>query len=204
MNNNWTHKIARLLVKLLIKTPVKPNHITVVRLVSGIIACVMFATGIRYWEVIGGFIWILSTLLDCIDGELARMRNQCSEWGHKFDYFSDTTVTALFFVGIGIGARDAIPELLAVMMGFVAGFGVVIASTLAEKIDQLKEKVDEKAFPGFAGFDFDDILLLFVIIVWADWQLYFLIGASIGAPLFALLTFHKLRQINSESSESEL
>ncbi len=128
------------------------------------------------------------------------MKNQSSEFGHKFDYFSDTTVTALFFVGIGMGARDSIPELLAVMMGFVAGFGVVVASTLAEQIDQLKEKIGEKAFPGFAGFDFDDILLFFAVIIWADWQLYFLIGASIGAPLFALFTFHKLRQIKSDSS----
>ncbi|MGB1800538.1 MAG: CDP-alcohol phosphatidyltransferase family protein [Gammaproteobacteria bacterium] len=202
MNNNWTHKIARLLVKTLVKTPVKPNHITTVRLITGIIACVMFATGIRYWEVIGGFIWILSTLLDCIDGELARMRNQCSEWGHKFDYFSDTTVTALFFIGIGIGARDAIPELLAVILGFVAAQSVVVAIVLAERIDQLKEKVGEKAYPGIAGFNFDDILFLFALIIWLDWQLYFLIGASIGAPLFALLTRHKLRQINSGSGGS--
>lgn len=198
MKNNWTHKISRQLVMPLLNTPVKPDHITIVRLFTGIIACVMFASGIRYWEVIGGFIWILSTLLDCADGELARLRNQCSEWGHKFDYFSDTTVTALFFIGIGIGARDAIPELVAVILGFVAAQSVVVAIVLAERIDQLKEKVGEKAYPGIAGFNFDDILFLFALIIWLDWQLYFLISASIGAPLFALLTRHKLRQLNSD------
>ena len=202
MKNNWTHKIARLLVMPLLNTTVKPDHITIVRLFTGIIACVMFASGIRYWEVIGGFIWILSTLLDCADGELARMRNQCSEWGHKFDYFSDVTVTALFFVGIGLGARDSIPELVSVIMGFVAGNGVVVTSVLTEQIDQLKESTDEKAYPGIAGFNFDDILFLFALIIWVDWQLYFLISASIGAPLFALLTFHKLRQINSDTCGS--
>ena len=202
MKNNWTHKIARLLVMPLLNTPVKPDHITIVRLFTGIIACVMFASGIRYWEVIGGFIWILSTLLDCADGELARMRNQCSERGHKFDYFSDTTVTALFFIGIGIGARDAIPELLAVILGFIAAQSVVVAIVLAERIDQLKEKVGEKAYPGIAGFNFDDILFLFALIIWLDWQLYFLIGASIGAPLFALLTRHNLHNIISDTRKS--
>ena len=202
MNNNWTHKIARLLVLILVKTPVKPNHVTIVRLVSGITACVMFATGIRYWEVVGAATWLVSVFLDCVDGELARMKNQTSEFGHNFDYLSDTVVTALFFIGIGIGARDSMPELVAVILGFVAAQGVVVAIVLAEQIDQLKAEVGEKAYPGFAGFNFDDILFLFALIIWLDWQLYFLLGASIGAPLFALLTRHKLRQINSGSGGS--
>jgi phosphatidylglycerophosphate synthase len=198
---SWTHKVARFCLIPVIKSPITPNHLTVLRLITGIIACVTFASGVRYWEIIGGFIWILSAFLDCADGELARMRNQSSEWGHKFDFFSDTTVTALFFVGIGIGARDSLPELVAVILGFVAAQGVVVTTVLAEQIDQLKEKEGEKAYPGFAGFNFDDILFLFALIIWLDWQLYFLIGASIGAPLFALLTRHKLRQIISTSNE---
>ena len=202
MKKNWTHKIARLLVMPLVNTPVKPNHITIARLFTGIVACVAFASGIRFWEILGGFIWLLSTLLDCADGELARARNQCSEWGHKFDLFSDTTVTALFFIGIGIGARDSMPELVAVILGFVAAQGVVIAIVLAEQIDQVKAEVGGKAYPGFAGFNFDDILFLFSLIIWLDWQLYFLIGASIGAPLFALLTFYKLRKINSDTRKT--
>lgn len=78
--DNWTHKIARCLVFPLLDTPITPNHITIVRFITGIAACVAFASGIRFWEVLGGFVWVLSALLDCADGELARMRNQCSEW----------------------------------------------------------------------------------------------------------------------------
>jgi phosphatidylglycerophosphate synthase len=196
LSDNWTHKVARLFVLPLLDSPITPNHLTILRLITGVTACVAFASGIRSWEIIGGFIWILSALLDCADGELARMRNQCSEWGHKFDYFSDVTVTALFFVGIGIGARDAIPEIVAIIMGLVAAAGVIVAEVLAERIDQLKKVDDEKAYPGMAGFNFDDILFLFALIVWIDWQQYFLIGASIGAPLFALLTLYKFYQIH--------
>ena len=196
---SWTHKVARFCLIPVIKSPITPNHLTVLRLITGIIACVTFASGIRYLEIIGGFIWILSALLDCADGELARMRNQSSEWGHKFDFFSDTTVTALFFIGIGIGARDSMPELVAVVLGFIIAQGVVVAAVLTEKIDQIKEESGDKAYPGIAGFNFDDILFLFALIIWLDWQMYFLVGASIGAPLFALLTFYKLVQINPDS-----
>ena len=130
------------------------------------------------------------------------MRNQCSEWGHKLDYFSDVTVTALFFLGIGIGLRDSMPAAWSVSMGLVAAAGVITAEILAEKIDQLKKRTGEKAYPGIVGFNFDDILFLFAVIVWLDWQQYFLIGASVGAPLFALLTMYKLRQFYSEIHQS--
>jgi len=195
LDHSWTHKVARLCLLPLIDTPVTPNHITMLRLLTGIAACVAFATGIRFWEILGGFIWILSTFLDCADGELARLRQTCSEWGHKFDYFSDTLVTALFFVGIGIGLRDSISGLWAVSMGIVAGGGVVVAGVLAERIDQHKKESGEKAYQGIAGFDFDEILFLFAFIVWFGWQEPFLIGASIGAPLFALVTLYKLRKL---------
>lgn len=148
-----------------------------------------------FGEILGGFIWILSTFLDCADGELARMRQACSEWGHKIDYFSDVTVTALFFVGIGIGLRYSILGFWAVTMGIIAGGGVIVAEILAERIDQLKKETSDKAYPGIAGFDFDEILFLFAFIVWFGWQKPFLIGATIGAPLFALFTLYKLRKI---------
>lgn len=203
ISDNWSHKVARFFVLPLLDSAITPNHLTVLRLTTGVIACVAFASGMRYWEVLGGFIWVLSTLLDCADGELARMRNQCSEWGHKLDYFSDVTVTALFFVGIGIGSRDSIPELIAIIMGLAAASGVIVAEVLAERIDQLKKVDGKKAYPGIAGFNFDDILFLFALIVWIDWQQYFLIGASIGAPLFAILTLHKYRQIQLTTSQAQ-
>jgi len=195
----WAHKIARLCILPLIDTSVTPNHITMLRLVTGIAACVAFATGIRFWEIIGGFIWILSTFLDCADGELARLRKSCSEWGHKFDYFSDTVVTALFFIGIGIGLRDSLPGQWAILIGIIASSGVLVASISAERIDQHKKEFSEKAYQGIAGFDFDEILFLFAFVVWFGWQKPFLIGASIGAPLFALLTLYKLRKLLNNS-----
>ncbi|MDX1518839.1 MAG: hypothetical protein R3318_01870, partial [Gammaproteobacteria bacterium] len=48
---------------------------------------------------------------------------------------------------------------------------------------------------GFAGFDFDDILYLFPLIVWFDWHFLFLAGASVGAPTFALLTWTRWKAV---------
>ena len=64
---------------------------------------------------------------------------------------------------------------------------------MAEKIDQMKKDTGEKAYPGFAGFDFDDALYLFGPVVWLDWHMPLVVGAAIGAPAFALLTLWRLR-----------
>lgn len=107
--------------------------------------------------------------------------------GHKFDYFCDISVTALFFVGIGIGLRETSPGYWSIAMGISASAGVVAAEILAEIIDQSQKNPGGKAY---AGFDFDDVLYLFASVVWPGWHYPFLIGA----PAFALLTWYKLRK----------
>jgi len=83
------------------------------------------------------------------------------------------------------------------LMGFTAAAGVIIAEILAETIDQAKKEEGEKAYPGIAGFDFDDILYLFAPVVWFNLHLPFVVGASVGAPAFAILTWYRLQAVNN-------
>lgn len=190
--NSWTHKLARICILPLVNTCISPNHITLLRLFTGLAACIAIATKFNF---IGGILWLLSTFLDRADGELARITGKTSEWGHKFDYCTDTIITALFFVAIGVSLKDVLPEYLSISMGLCAAAGVVFAEIFAEIIDQKKKHLGQKAYPGIAGFDFDDILYLFAPIVWLNWHLPFLIGASFGAPAFAIFTFYCYKKI---------
>ena len=192
VGDSWTHKIARVCILPLVKTPVTPNHLTIFRLITGLAACSAFAIGTQEWNLWGGVLWIFSAFLDRADGELARVSGKTSEWGHKFDYYCDASVTALFFVGIGIGLREFSLGYWTIIMGFSAAAGVVATEILAEIIDQAQKETGDKAYSGFAGFDFDDILYLFAPVVWLNWHFLFLIGASVGAPIFALLTWYRL------------
>ena len=79
-------------------------------------------------------------------------------------------------------------------MGVSSTTGVFIAQIYAEKIDQMNNNTGDKAFPGLWGFEFDDVLYLFAPIVWLGWQMPFVVGASVGAPAFALLTWYKWRR----------
>jgi len=200
VGDSWTHKIARVCILPLVNTPITPNHLTTLRLITGVAACGLFAIGTTEWNLYGGILWILSAFLDRADGELARVTGKISPWGHKYDYFSDVFVTALFFIGIGIGLRNTIfwnveLGLWTIVMGICASAGVIAAEILAEKIDRARKDTGEKAYAGFAGFDFDDVLYLFAPVVWLNLHPPFLIGASVGAPVFALLTWYRFKKL---------
>jgi len=198
VGDSWTHKIARVCILPLVNTAVTPNHLTILRLITGIAACSFFTVGSQEWNLWGGVLWLISSFLDRADGELARVSNKTSEWGHKFDYFCDVTVTTLFFVGIGIGLREYSLGYWTILMGLIAAVAVIVAEVLAEIIDQANKDTGEKAYPGFAGFDFDDVLYLFAPLVWLDWHYPFLIAASIGAPIFALVTWCRLQKSKTD------
>ena len=195
LGRTWTHKLALIFVRPLANTFVTPNHLTFLRLITGLVACYCFATGDRELMIWGGWIWVLSAFLDRTDGELVRVSGKTSAWGHKFDMFCDSATTSLFFVAGGIGLRDTELGHWAIFMGIAGGLGVLAAEYYAEQIDKRNDDPDDRAYPGFADFDFDDVLYLFAVIAWFDWFMPIVIGASIGAPAFALLTWYKWQKL---------
>lgn len=198
VGDSWTHKIARLCILPLVNTPVTPNHLTTLRLVTGVAACAAFAAGDRAWDIWGGWLWLLSAFLDRADGELARLSGKTSPWGHRYDMICDVSVTSLFFLGAGIGLRGTWLGDWAILLGALGAVGVFAAELFAEAIDRRKAETGGKAWPGLWGFDFDDVLYLFAPIVWLGWQMPFVIGSAAGAPAFALLTWWKLRRLRRE------
>lgn len=179
------------MVRPLVGGPITPNHLTTARLVTGVAACSAFAFGTASGNLWGGVLWILSALLDRADGELARLGGTTSPSGHTYDYACDVAVNGLFFLGIGIGLRHGVLGPWTIAMGALAGATIVAASILSELLE--KQRADGvKAYAGYGGFDFDDVLYLFAPVAWLDWLFPLLIGAAIGGPVFALLTWYRL------------
>ncbi len=202
VGDSWTHKLARVCILPLVNTPITPNHLTALRLVTGLGACLAFAIGDRNWNIWGGWLWLFSAFLDRADGELARVGGKITPGGHKFDMITDTLVTSLFFLGAGIGLRHTELGGIAILAGVAGSLGVFAAEYFAEIIDQMGKDTGDKAYPGIWGFDFDDILYLFAPVIWLGWQTPFVLGASVGAPLFALLTWYRLNRARRENAEA--
>ncbi|MCK6452415.1 MAG: CDP-alcohol phosphatidyltransferase family protein [Alphaproteobacteria bacterium] len=190
---SWSHVVARALVRPLVGGPVTPNHLTTARLATGIAACAAFAVGTRGWDIVAGVVWVISALLDRADGELARLGGTSSKWGHAYDYYTDVAVNGLFFVAIGFGLRHGALGAWTIAMGLIAGITVAAASIWSELLEQRRAD-GVKAYEGFGGFDFDDVMYLFAPVAWLGWLLPLLAGAAIGGPVFALVTWIRLRR----------
>ncbi len=198
---SWTHRLARCLVRPLLRTPVTPNHLTTLRFLSGLLACAAFAYGTRASEIWGGVWWVGSAFLDRADGELARLSGRSSATGHLYDYVTDVILNALLFLSIGVGLRHSHLGVWAVPLGLVAGVAVAVASVWSERLEKFNDS-GRKAYSGVAGFDFDDALYLFGPLAWLEWLEPVLIGAAICSPVIALLTWRRLSHLQPLNAAS--
>ena len=102
------HAVARWCILPLLKTPVAPNHLTTLRLLTGLAAAGAFAVGDYFWICWGGVLFVISAVLDRADGELARLSGRISPGGHWYDLSCDMLVNMVVFVGIGFGLSDRV------------------------------------------------------------------------------------------------
>ena len=94
--------LAGLMVQLLLPLPFTPNQITIASGVVGVLAGVAIGcagAGAEYWAVIGGCLLLLSILLDCADGQLARLRGIVSPAGRILDGLVDFAAPTAVFIG---------------------------------------------------------------------------------------------------------
>jgi phosphatidylglycerophosphate synthase len=92
---NWfTEHIARppaaVVVYLASKTRITPNQLTFLSVVVAAVACAIWIFLPGYtWLVAAVMIFELSFVLDCADGQLARLRGIASPIGHLLDFLMD-------------------------------------------------------------------------------------------------------------------
>ena len=191
---SWTHLAAQPLVRPLIGTWVRPNHLTSLRLLSGLVACACFAWGSRSADWWGGGLWLVSAFLDRADGELARLGDLRSPGGHLYDYWTDTLINALFFVAIGVGARGSWLHGWAIPLGLLSGFSLFTCGLFSEWLER-RSPPDTRAYGSWMGFDPDDALYLMGPLAWLGWLPPLLPAAAIGSTAVMLLTGVRLLRL---------
>lgn len=90
-------------VKLIYNTSLTPNQISYLALTIGVIGGALFSQGTYAASVIAATLLIIYDVLDCSDGQLARMKKNGTLTGRIIDGFSDYIVTVAAYIGIGIG-----------------------------------------------------------------------------------------------------
>lgn len=103
INRRFSKQVTRLVMNF----NVVPNHMTAVGLVVGLLAAVLTAivTPQTLWLLpIGGVLYQLSSMLDGVDGEIARLKFKHSDWGEWFDTVSDDVINLSYQLSVGIAA----------------------------------------------------------------------------------------------------
>ena len=187
-HHTWLHRLVRPAVRPLVGTPVTPNHLTTVRLVTGLGAAAAFAVGGEGWLAWGGALFLVSMLLDRADGELARLGGMSSAWGQTYDLLADAVCNVVAFIGLGVGLSTGVLGAWAFILGAAAGVGIAVIFWLLVVVE---ERQGERAsvLGSFLGFDADDAMLVVPLAIWLGGAEGLLIAAGAGAPAFAMLIF---------------
>ncbi len=182
----WDQRLARPFARLLSHTAVTPNQVTTLSLVLGIMGGLFLALGdeAAYW---GALFYMLAQFIDHMDGELARMTNQTSIFGHHYDHVAGGIFEFCLFCGIGIGLSPDALSGWAMTLGFTtaASVGITVAVRLEISRRFGNDAIDQ---PNWLGFEIEDIMYLVGPIAWMDWLAPFLLLASIGLPIYMLIT----------------
>ena len=180
-------KLAAWLVYPLRNSAVTPNHLTTVRLLTGVVACSLLATGDPGLVNAGALCFAVSNFFDHTDGELARITGKTSKFGHYYDLASDAVVDILLFAGIGFGLMHGPLGTGALFMGILAGVAVAAIFQLRLMIGNITGRFQVEQ-PNIGLFEIEDVFYLLPLITFFGYLQPFLIVAAVCAPVFALWT----------------
>lgn len=95
---------SRYLARWCARRGLTPNQVTTASLLTALIAAGCAATGTRSGFVTAGVLLLLSFVLDCTDGQLARYSLQYSTLGAWLDATFDRAKEYAFYAGLALGA----------------------------------------------------------------------------------------------------
>ncbi|HXI68937.1 MAG TPA: CDP-alcohol phosphatidyltransferase family protein [Verrucomicrobiae bacterium] len=188
VDKHFNRPAGHYLSKILVHTPVSPNQVSVVASLIGLAAAWLFAQGHYQAALWGAILFQISAIVDCVDGDLARILFKESRLGRWLDIVGDQVVHISIFAGIGIGLYRAriedplIPLVVSAAIGVVIALIVVVRGQLqpeSPRKHRLKKLID-----ATASRDFSVVLLVLTVL---DKMSLFLWMAAIGVHIFWLL-----------------
>jgi phosphatidylglycerophosphate synthase len=123
-------RCSRRISRLLVRTPVTPNHVSLSSLAIGLVAvwCFWHATVPSAW--LGVLLYALASIVDHADGEIARLTFQESPLGANLDWTIDTIIHAGIVLGIGVSSGGRLMGLV----GLLAAAGVTLSAVFARSL----------------------------------------------------------------------
>jgi len=199
----FNRPLGRFLSKVLVHTPVTPNQVTIVSMLFGLAGAYFFALGNYPAGILGALLLQLSALVDCVDGDIARIAFKESPFGKWLDIGLDQVVHVAVFAAIAIGlarqGTDA-PVLwlgLSAVAGALASFAVVVRGQL--RANKQADPRLEKFIDAASTRDFTVLVFLLACFAKLEWFLW-LTAISVHVFWFTALWLQLPKSSQARSS----
>lgn len=126
-------RLAEWPARLIARTGVSPNTLTLVGLFLNVLVAVVLAFG---HPVAGGLLVLLANAFDMLDGALARITGKVSRFGAFLDSTMDRYEEALLYLGIGVWLFYRGDGLL-MLAGYLAIIGSILVSYARARAESL-------------------------------------------------------------------
>jgi len=194
----FNRKVSRWFTRIFLALGASPNAITMVATALGLLAAVGFGVGTYEAAIVAALLFQFAAVIDCCDGEVARLTFTESAFGAWLDIAMDNVVHMAIFAGIAVGAYrqtagqdDAwIPLALgaAAVLGNASSFVLVTRAQKIKAASGWKTPVhaawSEFMLKNVASRDFSVIVLIAALVSKLDWFLWM---ASAGSLVFTAL-----------------
>ncbi|NWK01231.1 NTP transferase domain-containing protein [Marine Group I thaumarchaeote] len=128
--------------KLLLKTGITPNQISVLSTVIGLVGASFFFSGEYFYLILGGILIHIHSIVDGCDGEVARLKLRQTKYGGWLDAVLDRYVDAAIIFGLAYGYWNMTGDMTIWIIGFSALIGTFLNSYTSDKYDSIFKNGD--------------------------------------------------------------
>ncbi len=190
----FNRKLSRWFTRLFLAIGLSPNSITILATLVGLLSAAGFGMGTYTAGVFAAVLFQLAAVLDCCDGEVARLTFTESPFGARLDIAMDNIVHMAIFAGIATGlyVTQVGQDQAWVALGAAAVLGSGVSFLLVEKAQKIKSASGWKTpvnaawsdfmLKNLASRDFSVIVLIFALLGKLNWFLWM---AAAGSLVFA-------------------
>ncbi len=200
----FNRKLSRWFTRVFLVLGLSPNVITMIATVVGLLAAAGFGIGTYSAGILAAALFQLAAVIDCCDGEVARLTFTESPFGAWLDIAMDNVVHMAIFGGIAVGAYQRVAAQdeawIPLALGVAAIVGNALSFLLVNRAQKIKQASGWKtpvhaAWSDFmlknvASRDFSVVVLLFALLGKLEWFLWM---AAAGSIVFAALMVWVIR-----------
>jgi len=178
ISKHINRKMSEPMAQLLAKTKVTPNQMTWAAFGIALLSFISFILG---HNIIAGLLVQLSSIVDGIDGSLARLKGMTSEFGSFLDSVLDRYADILIVLGLTLWSLSHETYSSIWLAGLLAITGIICVSYTRARISPNHRHLFDKGFKSLASRD----IRLFLI----------MLGAVIGQAYFCLIVIAVLTNV---------